>query len=87
MLPADSPATSEPFFLIIADYNRRVFSVEGPMTDDRAWIAAAREVRDRERQRVVCGPRGTDPASLAAEYRGLENMAGVPPGSIVRPKR
>jgi hypothetical protein len=25
---------SEPFFLIVADYDRNWFSVEGPMTDD-----------------------------------------------------
>ena len=38
------PNPTEPFFLIIADYDRGMFSVEGPMTDDRPWnLAAGRE--------------------------------------------
>jgi len=74
-----------PFFLIVADHDRHVFSVEGPMTDDRTWQDAARRARDQER-RVVCGPRGPDRASLAAEFAGTENMRGVPPGSILRPR-
>jgi len=80
------PEPAGPFFLIVADHDRRFFSIEGPMTDDRLWIAAARQVRDLERRQVTCGPRGTDRAALAAEFRGMENMAGVPPGSILRPK-
>jgi hypothetical protein len=26
-----------PFFLIVADHDRSVFAVEGPITDDRPW--------------------------------------------------
>ena len=31
-----------PFYLIVADRDRGVFAVEGPMTDDRPWEAAAK---------------------------------------------
>ena len=68
---------------LVAD---RIFAIEGPMTDDRPWIAAARHAREDRRQDVVCGPRGTDRAALAAEFAGTEHMRGVPPGSIVRPR-
>lgn len=86
MSDPEPPNPDEPFFLVVADHDRRVFSIEGPMTDDGLWIAAALRARDQQQRHVVCGPRGTDRAALAAEYRGLENMAGVPPGSIVRPR-
>jgi hypothetical protein len=33
-------STETPFFLIVTDLDRSVFSVEGPMTDDRPWQAA-----------------------------------------------
>ena len=29
----------KPFFLILRDDNAGTFSVEGPMTDDRAWVS------------------------------------------------
>jgi hypothetical protein len=73
----------QPFFLIIIDHDRGVFAVEGPMTDDRPWKEAATFARNHQR-RIVCGPIGTDREELAAEYR--RTLAGVPPGSIVRPR-
>ena len=79
-------AGAAPFFLIVADHDRKFFAVEGPMIDDRPWIAAARRARDQHRH-VTCGPRGSNREVLAAEFKGTENMAGVPPGSIVRPNR
>jgi hypothetical protein len=42
MFVANDPDPIEPFFLIVADHDRRVFAVEGPMTDDRPWEAAAK---------------------------------------------
>jgi hypothetical protein len=54
------------------------------MTDDRGWQAAA-FARNQQR-RVVCGPAGADRDALAAEYRLAHKLAGVPPGSIVRPR-
>ena len=77
-----TPAT-QPFYLIVADHTRGVFAVEGPMTDDRPWQAAARDARNN-RHHVVCGPTGPDRDALAAEYRRAHKLAGVPPGSIVR---
>ena len=73
------------FFLIVIDHDRGVFSVEGPMSDDRPWKAAARFARDHHERRITCGPTGTDRDALAAEFRQTHRVAGVPPGSIVRP--
>jgi hypothetical protein len=75
---------TRPFFLIVIDEDRGVFSVEGPMTDDRPWQSAARKARDDERH-VVCGPAGAERDAIAAEFRCQRKMAGVPPGSIIRP--
>jgi hypothetical protein len=77
----------QPFYLIITDNDRGVFPVEGPMTDDRAWQAAARYARDQHQRRISCGPTGPDRDTLTTEYRRAQKLAGVPPGSIVRPHR
>jgi hypothetical protein len=83
MFVANDPDPIEAFYLIVADHNRRVFAVEGPMTDDRPWEAAAKSARS-DAARITCGPRGTDRDTLAAEFRRAHNFAGVPPGSILR---
>jgi hypothetical protein len=75
------------FFLVVADYNRGFFSIEGPMIDDRPWQAAARQIRDQFGWRIVCGPAGADRNELAAEFQRAEKLAGVPPGSILRPRQ
>jgi hypothetical protein len=75
-----------PFYLIVTDHDRGVFAVEGPMTDDRAWNAAAMEARNH-RHRITCGPAGPDRDDLAAGFRLAHRLAGVPPGSILRPGR
>lgn len=75
------------FFLIVADHDQGFFSVEGPMTDERPWQNAARHARDRLGSRIVCGPAGPDRDTLAAEFQRAEKLAGVPPGSIVRPRQ
>jgi hypothetical protein len=83
-MPEADPAP--PFYLIVTDHDRGgVFAVEGPMTDDRPWNEAARYARDQQR-RIACGPSGPDREALAAEYRRAHRVAGVPPGSIVRPR-
>jgi hypothetical protein len=76
-----------PFFLIVADHDQGFFSVEGPMTDDRPWNDAVRQARDHFRRRVMCGPAGPDREALALEFQRAKKLAGVPPGSIVRPRR
>ena len=73
------------FYLIVADHDRGVFAVEGPMTDDRPWNEAASYARNHQ-HRIVCGPTGADRDELAAEYRRAHKLAGVPPGGIVRPR-
>ena len=79
------PDPTEPFFLIVTDFDAGLFSVEGPMMDDGPWNLAAGRAREKQR-RVVCGPAGTDRDGLAADYQRTFNMGGVPPGSIVRPR-
>ena len=82
-MPRDDP--NQPFYLIVTDHDRGVFAVEGPMMDERPWREAATYARNH-RRRIVCGPTGTDRDALAAEYRRTHRLAGVPPGSIVRPR-
>jgi hypothetical protein len=82
-MPRDEP--TQPFYLIVANHDRGVFAVEGPMTDARPWDEAAAYARNLQ-HRVVCGPSGADRDELAAEYRRTNKLAGVPPGSIVRPR-
>lgn len=76
---------ADPFFLIVADHDRSVFSVEGPMTDRAPWNQAIDEASRRHNRRIQCGPTGPDREALAAEYR-QSRFCGVPPGSIVRPR-
>jgi hypothetical protein len=78
------PAT--PFFLVIIDRDQGFFSVEGPMTDDQPWMNATRHAREILDRRVACGPSGPDRDALAAEFQRTDGFAGVPPGSIVRPR-
>ena len=75
-----------PFFLMVTDHDRGVFAVEGPMTDDHPWQSAARAARDRQR-RITCGPAGPNRDALAVEYGRTHKLAGVPPGSIIRPRQ
>ncbi len=41
MMPITEPPSLASFFLIVADYDRRIFAVEGPITDDGPWNKAA----------------------------------------------
>jgi hypothetical protein len=76
-----------PFFLIVADYDQGFFSVEGPMTDDRPWMKAAASVSANQQRRIACGPSGADRDALATGFRRMCRLAGVPPGSILRPRQ
>jgi hypothetical protein len=85
-MPRDDPEPGpQPFYLIVTDHDRGVFAVEGPMTNDRPWNEAAAHARNQQ-HRIVCGPAGADRDALAAEYHRAHKLAGVPPGSIVRPR-
>jgi hypothetical protein len=76
-----------PFFLIVADHDQGFFSVEGPMTEDRPWKNAVRHDHDQLGRHVMCGPAGPDRNAPAAEFQRAEKLAGIPPGSIVRPRQ
>lgn len=80
MSDTDPPA---PFFLILVDYDKEFFCVEGPMRDDRPWKDAAMKARNNAR-RIECGPTGPDRDALAAEYQTAHKLGGIPPGSIIR---
>ncbi|MCL2429235.1 MAG: hypothetical protein FWD12_08390 [Alphaproteobacteria bacterium] len=78
---------NEPLYLIVTDRDRGIFTVEGPMTDTTPWEEAATFARSHHRH-IVVGPTGTRRDDLAAEYQGSHRMlAGVPPGSILRPRQ
>jgi hypothetical protein len=74
-------------FLVVADQDQGFFPVEDPMTDDGPWNNAARHARDTLGRHVVCGPAGPDRDALAAAFQFAEKLAGVPPGSIIRPRQ
>jgi hypothetical protein len=76
---------AEPFFLIVTDLDTGFFCIEGPMTDDAPWNLAAGRARESGRS-VQCGPSGPNRDELSVEYRQSRKLAGVPPGSIVRPR-
>ena len=73
-MPTSNARSISPFYLTVADHDRGFFSVEGPMTDDRPWTAAARYARNSQR-RVVCGPTGQDPAALAVDFAAFYRTA------------
>jgi hypothetical protein len=77
--------TAEPFFLIVTDLDAGFFCVEGPMTDAALWNLAAGRARENGRT-VQCGPSGPNRDMLSLEYQKANKLAGVPPGSIVRPR-
>ena len=86
MTAQHSATPGEAFYLIVTDHDRGVFAVEGPMPDDRPWQLAAQYVRNHQ-HRITYGPAGPDRDVLAAEYRRQHpQLAGVPPGSVVRPR-
>ena len=56
------------------------------MTDDRRWNEAARHARDNQQRHIVCGPADPDRDTIAADFQREHRLAGVPPGSILRPR-
>lgn len=82
--PTPEPESAPPFYLVVTDFDRSVFTVEGPMTDASRWNEAAVHARAHQHH-IVCGPAGAARDALAAEHRAAHKLAGVPPGSILRP--
>ena len=56
------------------------------MSDDAPWHVAADRARQQHDRNVQCGPTGPDRDALASEFQRTHGFAGVPPGSIVRPR-
>jgi hypothetical protein len=56
------------------------------MADDRPKKDAALNARNHGWS-VECGPTGPDRDALATDYHHTYNLAGVPPGGILRPRR
>ena len=81
-----TPDPGDAFFLIVADIDTGMFCVEGPMSDDAPWHVAAGRARQQHDRHVQCGPTGPDRDALAREFQQTHKFAGVPPGSIVRPR-
>src|SRR3546814_14824606 len=77
----------EPFVLIVADHDRRVFSVEGPMVDDNPWSKPVVDAQDGGKRHINCfvpgGPSRTDVETAAREYQREYGYARVEAGSIV----
>jgi hypothetical protein len=78
----------EPFVLIVADHDNRIFSVEGPMVDDNPWSKPVVDAQEGGKRRINCfvpgGPARNDVETAAREYQREYGYARVDPGSIVR---
>lgn len=72
------------FCVIVEDRSKKVFSVEGPMSDDTALTHAVAEAQKTGRQ-VWCHSMGdVDPETAAAEWlTGYGHQRQVPAGSIL----
>ena len=80
------PDPRDAFFLIVVDLDTGMFCVEGPMSDDGPWHVATDRARQQHDRHVQCGPTGPDREALASEFQRTHGIAGVPPGSIIRPR-
>lgn len=76
------------FVLIVADHDRREFTVEGPMADDNPWNKAVVTAQEAGRQ-VNCHVPGEaaqhDMEVAAAHYAREFRYTRVPPGSLIKP--
>jgi hypothetical protein len=81
----------EPFVLIVADHDNRVFSVEGPMIDDNPWSEPVVRAQQGGQRRINCfvpgGPARTSLELAAEQYQQEYGYARVQQGSIVQPFR
>jgi hypothetical protein len=71
-----------PFFLIVANRDKRVFAVEGPMVDDTEWNEAVDRAQ-KEGRRVTCCGAGSDRARAEKDYAAASRFQLAPSGSIV----
>ena len=80
----------DPFVLVVADHDKKVFTVEGPMVDDNPWNTAVVRAQEQGRE-INCFVPGEEarfsvPAAIAA-YEQEFGYKHVAPGSIVRRSR
>ena len=71
-----------PFFLIVADRDKRVFTVEGPMVDDAQWNEAVGRAQKEGRPVTCCGA-GSDRSRAEKDYAAASRFQLAPPGSVV----
>ena len=71
-----------PFFLIVADRDQRVFTVEGPMVDDAEWNEAVGRAQKQGRN-VMCCSVGCDRSRAEKDYAAGSRFQLAPSGSIV----
>ena len=71
-----------PFFLIVADRDKRVFTVEGPMVDDTEWNEVVGRAQ-REGRNVMCCSVGCDRARAEKDCAAASRFQLAPSGSIV----
>jgi hypothetical protein len=72
------------FFLIVSDRDRRIFTVEGPMSDDRPWNKAVARAQDAGREVKRCNG-GSNRDEAIRAYSGAYGLKFVERGSIVQP--
>ncbi|MGD1157200.1 MAG: hypothetical protein ABSA41_15400 [Terriglobia bacterium] len=83
----DTPRSrlTAPFFLVVADWDNRVFTVEGPMIDDTPWNKAVVRAQEAGRN-VKCCNGGSAQDEAVSAYRRAYGLRFVEPGIIVHPR-
>jgi propanediol dehydratase large subunit len=81
------PRGIEPFLLVVADHNKKVFSIEGPMTDDRPWNHAVVAAQHTGRTvRCFTPGAGQGRNEVARNYSAQMGYSEVDSYSIVDPR-
>lgn len=75
----------QPFYLIITDKDNGTFSVEGPMTDDRAWNHAIVVAQQSGRQVRCTTATGYSAEDTARHWLQRYSGKQVLPGVIIHP--
>ena len=75
--------TQRQFVLVVVDRDTDEFTVEGPMSDDRAWNSAVVEAQKFGRNIRCFGLGDLAPKVAAAEWLSSHGGRRVAPGAIV----
>ena len=71
----------EPFLLVIKDEDKKVFSIEGPMSDDRPWNTRVCAAQDEGRMVRCFAANGMDRQEVTRRMKaqfGYEEVDTVP---------